>query len=408
MVGKVAYIMSRFPHLPETFILREMVALEKLGWSIDLFPLILQKQDVIHQQAIPWLDRAHRTPWFSIEILLTNINEFVNRPWLYLSLWKQVLFENFRNLRFLIRAILLFPKAVFIAKIVRDENIVHIHAHYATHPALVAWIVNQLTGITYSITVHAHDIFVDNSMLSTKLRNAVQIVAISEYNKMYLIKILGSWIGDKTTIIHCGVDSNYYSLNNHRSKKNELFEIFSVGSLQPYKGYQYLIQACALLRDRGIQFRCRIVGGGNSYPELSNLINKNDLFGTVKLLGPKKEDDIANMLSEADCYVQPSVVTSSGKMEGIPVALMEAMVSGLPVVASSLSGIPELVKDGETGWLVPPRNAQMLAEAILQVYDNPTECLRRSQAARRLVLEEFELHTNVQKLSRLFYQIVAA
>ncbi len=407
MVGKVAYIMSRFPHLPETFILREMIALEQLGWSVELFPLILQKQEVIHKQAIPWVDRAHRVPWFSIEMLLINLKELVNRPWLYLSLWKRVLIENLRNLKFLIRAIMLFPKAVFIAKIMRDENIVHIHAHYATHPALVAWIIYQLTGISYSITVHAHDIFVDNSMLPTKLRDTVQIVAISEYNKMYLIKKMGSWVGDKTTIIHCGVDSNYYSVGNHQSKKNELFEILSVGSLQLYKGYRYLIQACAILRDRGIPFRCRIVGEGNLYAELSNLINKNDLIKTVKLIGPKQQDDIANMLSEADCYVQPSVITSSGKMEGIPVALMEAMVSCLPVVASTLSGIPELVKDGETGWLVPPRNAQKLAEAILQVYNNPSEAIIRSQAARRLVLKEFELHKNVQKLSRLFYQIVA-
>ena len=125
-------------------------------------------------------------------------------------------------------------------------------------------------------------------------------------------------------------------------------------------------------------------------------------------MGPKNQDEVAQMLSRADCYVQPSVITPTGKMEGIPVALMEAMASGLPVVASSLSGIPELVKEGETGWLVPPGDAEKLADAILRVHDDPTTALMRSQNARRWVTEEFELHSNVQKLSHLFHHIVTS
>lgn len=405
---RIAYLVSRFPHLPETFILREMNTLEKLGWSIELFPLIYQKQEVIHEQAIPWLGRIHHLPWFSAEILLTNLKEILRRPRLYFSLWKRVLSENINSLKFLVRAILLFPKTVQIAKLMCDENIDHIHAHYATHPALVAWIIHQLTGISYSVTVHAHDIFVEESMLSTKLRDSIQIVAISEYNKKYLIKNLGSWIDHMTQVIHCGVDLDLYSAQNHQSEKSETYEIISIGSLQPYKGHQYLIQACAILRDRGLKFRCRIIGGGSLLPELSSLINANNLNGMVQLLGPKNQDYIACILSSADCYVQPSVVTPSGKMEGIPVALMEAMVSGVPVVASSLSGIPELVKENVTGWLVPPGDAQKLADTILQVRDNPTEALVRSQSARRLVHEEFELHTNVQKLSHFFHQITTS
>lgn len=405
---RIAYIVSRFPHLPETFILREMITLEKLGWSIELFPLIYQKQEVVHEQAVPWLGRIHRLPWLSIEILLVNLKELLNRPRLYLSICKQVLSENVHSLNFLVKAVVLFPKAVLMAKIMRDEAINHIHAHYATHPALVAWIVHRLTGISYSVTVHAHDIFVEESMLNTKLRDSIQIVAISEYNKAHLIKILGSWVSDMIQVIHCGVDSDLYSVHNHQSEKKEIYEIVSIGSLQPYKGYQYLIQACAILRDRGVRFHCRIIGGGGLHSELSSLIRANNLNGMVQLLGPKNQDDIACILSSADCYVQPSIVTPSGKMEGIPVALMEAMVSGIPVVASSLSGIPELVKENETGWLVPPGDAQKLAEVIFQVHNTPAEAFARSQSARQFVLEEFELNTNVQKLSRFFYQITTS
>ena len=147
-----------------------------------------------------------------------------------------------------------------MAKKFREENINHVHAHYATHPALAAWIIHKFTGISYSVTVHAHDIFVERSMLATKLRDSVQIVAISEYNKNYLVKMLGGWIGDKTQVIHCGVDSAFYAANNIRLRENGLFEIINIGSLQPYKGQKFLIQACAMLHKEGVRFRCRIIG----------------------------------------------------------------------------------------------------------------------------------------------------
>ena len=146
--------------------------------------------------------------------------------------------------------------------------------------------------------------------------------------------------------------------------------------------------------------------GGRLRSELSKLIYTLGLSGMVELLGPKKQDEVAQMLSEADCYVQPSVITSSGKMEGVPVALMEAMASGVPVVATSISGIPELVKNGETGWLVLPEDVEMLADAIQFIYDEPAKARLCSHAARKLILSDFELHSNVQKLSYLFDQIV--
>ena len=402
MPMRIAYIVSRFPHLPETFILREMICLEKLGWDIELYPLIYQKQKIIHDEAVPWLDRAHRLPWLSGEIIRVNFREFLYRPGFYLSLWMQILRENIRSPKFLIRAMLLFPKAVLMAKMFRDDNIKHIHAHYATHPALVAWIIHQLTGISYSVTVHAHDIFVDKSMLATKMCKSTKIVAISEYNRDYLARFLGDWVREKTQVIHCGIEPDWYAPLISRRGVNNVFEIISIGSLQLYKGQKYLVQACALLRDRGVSFRCRMVGGGSLYSELSQMIETLDLKGKVELLGPKKQEDVAPILSGADCYIQPSVITSSGKMEGIPVALMEAMASELPVVASSLSGIPELVIDGKTGWLVPPGDPMALANAIEDVYNNPSEAATRAIQGRKVVLSDFTLTSNVAELSLMF------
>src|SRR5687768_12844372 len=131
MPGKIAYIVSRFPHLPETFILREMISLEQLGWRIELYPLIVQKQDLIHQEARPWLARAHQVPWMSLAILSANVGRFLRHPLQFPSLLWRTLKENISSPKFLVRALLLFPRAVWLANRFRTTGITHIHAHYA-------------------------------------------------------------------------------------------------------------------------------------------------------------------------------------------------------------------------------------------------------------------------------------
>jgi glycosyltransferase involved in cell wall biosynthesis len=281
----------------------------------------------------------------------------------------------------------------------------HIHAHYATHPALVAWLINQMTGISYSITVHAHDIFVEKPMLATKLQGSVFISAISEFNRKYLTEMFGPWVQQKTQIVRCGIDPAYYGNEEHiAGAERGRLEIISIGSLQPYKGHIYLVKACAELQRRGIPFRCRIVGGGDLREMLERAIRESQLDPVVELMGPRTQDEVSQLLRTANCYVQPSVITSSGKMEGIPVALMEAMVSGIPVVATAISGIPELVRPGDTGWLVAPEDAEALANALSQIHKDPAEARRRACSGRRWVLDEFELSSNAKRLSFLFTQ----
>ena len=402
---KIAYIVSRFPHLPETFILREMISLEQLGWQIELYPLVIQHQELIHHEARPWLARARTVPWVSLDLLKANIARLIRRPRQYLSLLWRTLRENFRSPKFLVRALLLFPRAVWMADHFKREGISHIHAHYATHPALVAWLINQLTGISYSITVHAHDIFVEKPMLATKLQDSVFVSSISEFNRKYLADMFGPWVQQKTQIVRCGIDPAYYgnekSMNAGQTSR---LEIISIGSLQPYKGHVYLVKACSELQKRGIPFRCRIVGGGELHPMLERAIRESHLDDLIELMGPRTQDEVSRLLQTANCYVQPSVITPSGKMEGIPVALMEAMVSLIPVVATSISGIPELVKNGDTGWLVPPENVEALAEALSQIYRDPAEAHKRARSGRKWVLDEFELFSNAKRLSELFAQ----
>jgi colanic acid/amylovoran biosynthesis glycosyltransferase len=402
MPPKIAYIMTRFPHLPETFILREMTALKKQGWAVVLYPLILQQQTVIHAEAKPWLSRARLLPFISFDVIKANYRIFREEPYHYSKLWGQVVRENLSYPKFLIRAMALFPKTVYAARLMQQEGITHIHAHYATYPALAAWLIHQLTGISYSVTVHAHDIFVRTEMLGTKLRAATFIAAISEYNREHLVRVVGSWVREKTHIIHCGIVPDYYEPQTSMSEPKERFEIISIGSLQPYKGHPYLIKACALLRDQGVPLRCRIIGGGEERANLERLIREAQLEGLVELLGPQPQEVVARLLPTAHCYVQPSIITPAGKMEGIPVALMEALACELPVVATEISGIPELVQPDKTGYLVPPADVSALAKAISAVHNDPKRVAKMARAGRALVLKEFELSANVRQLAYLF------
>jgi len=392
--------MSRFPHLPETFILREMLEMENLGWEIALYPLVVQKQPVSHPAVSKFEARAHRLPFISGAILFANFSELIRHPIRYFRIFGSVIHGNISSVKFLIRALAVFPKCVLMARLMKKEGIQHIHAHYATHPALAAWIIHQLTGIPYSVTAHAHDIYVEKPMLGTKLRDAAFIVAISQFNRDYITNYLGNSIREKIHVIHCGVNPDDYSIHQENTSDN-IFHVLNIGSLQPYKGQKYLIRGCASLVKQGIPIHCTIIGGGELKDELAALISSLHLEKTVELAGARTQEEVAEMLPRADCYIQPSIITPSGKMEGIPVSLMEALVCKVPVIATNISGVPELVQDQKTGLLIPPENEEALVTAIQTIYNDRMKASEMAENGRQLVLREFSLISNVQKLASL-------
>ena len=393
---KIAYIMSRFPLLSETFILREMVEVERQGQEIVMYPLICQHQPVVHDDAKKWNSRVNCIPFFSSAILAENVKTFFRTPLQYIALLWRVFKENLSSFDFLTKSIYLFPKAVYTAKRLQMEGIEHIHAHYATHPALEAWIIHNLTGIDYSITVHAHDIYDCQAMLGTKLKGATFLAPISEYNIDFMADHVGEWVREKCHVVHCGVDLTKYDNESSGLNQKDIFEILQIGSLHWKKGQVYLIKAIAHLRDQGVSLRLRIIGEGDERTNLEREIKLHNLGSVVELMGAKTQDEVANLLPTADCYVQSSV------SEGIPVALMEAMACELPIVATDITGIPELVLNGETGILVPPKNVEALSNALKYIKENPGLARQMGKHGRVWVQENFDLTKNVSKLISLF------
>lgn len=398
MKRKVAYIMSRFPKVTETFILYEILALKGMGLEIEIFPLVRQRETVEHPEVRSLMPYVHYYTLLSWAVVAAQLYWLGRSPRTYLQTWAQVIRGNFRSPKFLSRALVTMPMAALFAREMQGLGIEHVHAHWATHPALAAFVIKQLTGISYSVTAHAHDIYVEQTMLEEKLSAAEFVTTISEYNQHFLQDLYPEL--NKPTVIHCGIDVERFKPLAQRGS-NEPFTIICVASLEEKKGHRYLLEALALLMTEEIPIRCIVVGEGETRPEIEAQIASLGLQNVVSLLGRQTQQRVRELLSHADVMVLPSVVTAKGKKEGIPVVLMEAMAMEVPVVATAISGIPELVADNHTGLLVPERDAAKLADAISRLFQDPALCRRLAANGRAWVVEEFNLDENAKRLFAL-------
>jgi colanic acid/amylovoran biosynthesis glycosyltransferase len=405
---KVAYITSRFPKITETFILYEMLAVKKQGVQIELYPFIRERTDLIHPEANQFVDQAHFQPFISWPILRSHLFYLHQKPRTYLdALWK-ILSKNWGSLRFFSRALAVFPVSVYLSKLMEAEGIQHIHAHFSDHPAAAGYVIHRLTDIPFSFTAHGSDLHRDRHMLCEKTAEADFVVTISEYNKKIILSECGEENIDKVIVVHCGVDTEFfkprpeYSPCPDETESKENMTIMCIGTLHEVKGQTYLIEACKILRERGVNFTCHFVGDGPDWRCLTQQVTGAGLEDQVKFHGRLTRDEVVRLLRMADVLVAPSVRSKDGRREGIPVVLMEAMSSGLAVVASDISGIPELIESGKTGLLVPPRDEQSLAGALRCLYFNKP--LRRGlgEAARLRVIQDFQLDRNASTLVELF------
>ncbi|HEX7186407.1 MAG TPA: glycosyltransferase, partial [Thermoanaerobaculia bacterium] len=398
----VAVLLSRFPLITETFILREVIEMERQGQPVRLVPLLHERPEVVHREALPWMDRALHAPLLSAAVLLASLRALRRRPGRVLRLFGKLLTASVAAPNFLLRTLALFPKSLWVAERLEAEGAAHLHAHFATHPATMALIVSSLTGIPWSMTVHAHDIFVRQAMLRDKLAAARFVRAISRFNREYLERRFPGEVADKVRVIHVGIDPEVY--RRLPAPAADPPKILCVASLRPYKGVPVLLEACRRLLDNGVTFRCEIVGEGPMRPELERRIAGLGLAGTVSLLGALPQHEVTCRLGASAVFVLPSIVAPDGQMEGIPVALMEAMAAGRPVVTSALSGIPELVEDGMSGVLVQPGDAPGIAAALKRLLEDPGLRLRMGERGREKVDAEFRLDGTVAGLTTLIDQ----
>jgi glycosyltransferase involved in cell wall biosynthesis len=404
-MGNVAYLLDMFPVYSETFILREILEVQRLSIGVTVLAQIDTTGHpiygtVVHPDAealqphvryeYPLMDETTR-----LKKLLLHVYYFLQAPRRYL-----------RALRFAwsadAKTYALFKNAPVCAMLFKQLNVTHLHAHYALGSCHYAMMISLLSGIPYSFTVHAHDIFIRRLMirLDDKIRNARFVACISDYNRRTLLDLCPHADPKRLLLIHCGIDINRYQPASTANR--ERITIVSVGRLVEYKGFRHLIGACALLKTRGLRFVCRIIGDGVQRAELERLIGEANLPDCIELAGAMPQEAVEAAMRDADLFVLACAVDKDGMRDGIPVALMEAMALEIPVVSTRVSGIPELVKDG-AGILVDPEDPEALAKAIEQIARlSASDRLEIGRCGRAVIEKEFNLAVEVEKLASLF------
>jgi glycosyltransferase involved in cell wall biosynthesis len=304
------------------------------------------------------------------------------------------------RLSVLVRNLAVFPKAVYVARLIQQFGAHHIHAHWAAVPATMALVVSRLTGVPWSFTAHRWDI-AENNLLKTKVRAARFARVISLDGRNEILDIIGVQTCPTLFTIHMGT-----ALPEDMAipcvKYARQFSIGCIANLVEKKGHRYLIEACRLLRERGCRFVCHVVGEGPLRGDLETLVREYGLREWVNFLGPLPHAEVMRMLREReiDLVALPSIKTATGEYEGIPVVLMEAMAHRVAVISTATGGIAELLGDG-CGILVKPADARELADAIEQLIVDPAYRARLAEAGFARVSADFNLTTIVDRLVSL-------
>jgi len=300
-----------------------------------------------------------------------------------------------------LRLLAYFGEAGLVAAWEQREGIRHLHVHFGNPAATVALIARRLTGIPFSLTMHGPDIFDDVTinLLGEKFRQASFVRCISHFCRSQSLRLAPMAMWPKFHVVRCGVDMA--QLRPIEPVAHEGLRLLCVGRLVPAKGQHVLLEACRILRERGVGFHLIFIGDGPDRPSLEGMADTLSLNGSVTFRGSCGPAHVREALHEADVMVLPSFA------EGIPVVLMEAMACGVPCVSTAVMGIPELVNDESNGLLAPPADAVALADRIQRLALDPG--LRRALAreARATVLEYYDVRRNCRQLRDLLASQVA-
>lgn len=399
MARKIAYIVPRFPSLYQGYINEEVAALAGHdGLDISVFSLKNPKR-------YARLSRPHIAPTRtyyssfvpSIRVLTSHAYYLRRRPRAYIRLLRDLMKHTHGDVVAFLKALCVFPKAVHYARLIELNDIAHVHAHWASTPALVAWIVSELTLVPYSVSAHAIDIFQNTTMLEEKLKKAQFIVTCTAYNKFYLISRFGTLAEDRICVCYHG--SNLEKLQRNGNERRDIYDVLSVGRIEESKGYEYLVRACAALKQRGISVRCTIVGDGPLRRRIESLRSRLDLDGCVHITGELPYSEVIEYYRRATLFVLPAV---SEHHWGIPNVLIEAMAMELPVITTPLPAVGEVIRHGENGVIVQEKDVSGLADAMEKLLASAELRQLYGTNARRSVECSFDSRKTLKELVGIF------
>lgn len=401
--GGIAYVLRRFPKISETFVLNEILALEARGERVTIFSLMPTRDSRFHGDLGRLKASVVYVPGPSDVRALWRYNLRGLRA--HPRSWLRALGRALRTgqPRMLWRLV----QSGWVAERVRALRIRHLHAHFATEATEAASLVADMTGLPFSFTAHAVDIYkegVDERLLAREIAQARFVATVSECNRHHLRR-LANGAADRIVRVYNGIDLERFRMRP--PPPSEPFTILAVARLVEKKGLDVLVEACARLRDRGVPLRCWIVGKGALRTALQAQIRSLGLQGHVELLGAHTQDEVLARYAAAHVFALPCVVGADGNRDGLPVSLVEALACGLPVVTTSITGIPEVVQHEQNGLVVPDRDPEALADALERVLREPGLHARLAGCARRSVEDRFDLQRTTATLHRLLREAAA-
>jgi glycosyltransferase involved in cell wall biosynthesis len=400
---RVLYVVSQFPSWSETFIVREIRALLDQGVDVRILSLKHPSGELVQADAAALMDRVHHPP--GIPAMLGNaLRAWCAHPLRISAATATVVAGTWRSPAVLLKSLATLARSLGQLPWLRQFDPEFIHAHWSTYPATAAWLLARVMQRPFGFTCHAHDVFVNRQLMARKIADAALAVTISRHNVDWLDRNVSGLAQSKMEVVHCGVD---LARIPWRPDGRTGHLILGVGRFVPMKGFGALIEALALLRSRGVEFRCLLVGEGPERAALQASVIAHGLQDLVELPGALPQEKVRAALDDAVVFALPCEIAADGSRDGIPVALMEAMAAGCPVVSCPVSGVPELIRDGEHGLLVPPHDPHALANALQRLLGDPTLRRQLAAAARLRIEEDFDAREEARKLHRLMARATA-
>lgn len=398
---RLAFLLSGFPRISETFILHELLQLQKQGLAFTIFALKTgddkNVQPEVSRLKAPVIYLPERitisTMVKGVKVLAAGVGTSRRQRIKTLLVFcsspqKERHFSGWQTVW----------RWLWLCAELSKRRISSLHAHFAHDPATLALWAHRLTGISFSFTAHARDIYCyPEALLREKIAAADFVVTCTEHNYRHLCRVSPN--GTPIHRLYHGLDARKFSTGNAQKQRPAV--LLSVGRLVEKKGFPDLLKACGILRERGVRFLCKIIGEGPDRSALEEEIRRLQLQDTVQLEGAMTHKHLLQYYRQATLFVLPCLVTAAGDRDGIPNVILEAMAAQLPIVSTTISGIPEAVTDGVNGVLVEERNPAALANALQELLENPEKVRDMGRAGRERVCRQFSLQHNIRTLKEL-------
>jgi glycosyltransferase involved in cell wall biosynthesis len=401
-----------FPELHETFILRELVALEKRGLLFDIYSLQFPRDPITIDDAIRLSEeRTSYAKLISFQSLSAFAQMLFTKPVKTIGAIGKVIWHGRDRPADVIKNLAVLPLTLQFYHMGSKRGIKHWHGHWANIPTTACWYLQQIHGVSWSAAIHGEDIFSANKFLSYKLDDAAFSVVCSGYFCNHLKTELGLRQPDDIYLNYHGLDPRVMERSSDRAfnarAKNEKLKLVSIGRLVPTKGHDVLIKACSLLKNgHNIELDLQLIGSGPIEEELKILAQSENVADMVQFRGGLAFEDVLSTLEQADMFCLAPRFIPGHPPDGIPNVIAEAMALRVPVVSTRVSAIPELLETGKTGQLVEVDDVQGFANAMLQLANDEALAKSISDAGFVKVGQLFDQQKNIDELIALFERYV--